>query len=75
MKLDADGKRCVTPEALLVYARQTDLRRVSLGDGVTDDYDVLIGSGVKQATAVDCHVIENRIYWTDTSTEVHINIQ
>jgi len=75
MKLDADGKRCLTPEALLIYARQSDIRRLSLGtDVVADENDILVNSGVEEACAVDCHVSDSRIYWTDTKTKVSLYI-
>jgi hypothetical protein len=77
MELDSlDGKRCVTPKAMLVYARQSDIRRLPLDDAAAadaesdDDDEMVISNGVKRASAVDCHVAEMRIYWTDTSTKV-----
>lgn len=61
-------RTCVVPEAFLLFTNRADIRSISLG---TNSNDVAIPlTGVKEASALDFDVSENRIYWTDVSTKV-----
>lgn len=54
----------VGPEQLLLLARRTDLRRISLN---TDDYtDVILDiQDIQHAVAIDVDPVEQMVYWTD----------
>ncbi|KAL3841911.1 hypothetical protein ACJMK2_020000 [Sinanodonta woodiana] len=65
VKLQADGKTCAKgAENLLLLARRTDIRRISLD---TPDYTAVIlpFDDVKHAIAVDYDPVEGYVYWTD----------
>lgn len=51
-------------EEMLILARRTDLRRISLD---TPDHTAIVMpvSGVKHAIAVDFDPIDGFVYWTD----------
>ena len=55
-------------EQLLLLARRTDLRRISLD---TPDYtDVVLElKEVKHAIAIDYDPVENYVYWTDDEVQ------
>lgn len=61
-------KTCIVPEAFLLFSRHTDIRRISLE---TNNNNVAIPlTGVKEASALDFDVTDNRIYWTDITLKV-----
>uniref|UniRef100_A0AAR2L5U8 EGF-like domain-containing protein n=1 Tax=Pygocentrus nattereri TaxID=42514 RepID=A0AAR2L5U8_PYGNA len=63
LELIADMSTCIVPEAFLLFSRHSDIRRISLE---TNNNNVAIPlSGVKEASALDFDVTDNRIYWTD----------
>ncbi|XP_051546501.1 low-density lipoprotein receptor-related protein 6-like isoform X1 [Myxocyprinus asiaticus] len=63
LELMADLSTCIVPEAFLLFSRHTDIRRISLE---TNNNNVAIPlTGVKEASALDFDVTDNRIYWTD----------
>ncbi|XP_006642533.3 low-density lipoprotein receptor-related protein 5 [Lepisosteus oculatus] len=65
LELLNDMKTCIVPEAFLLFTTRADIRRISLG---TTNNDVAIPlTGVKEASALDFDVSDNRIYWTDVS--------
>ncbi|KAK6472816.1 low-density lipoprotein receptor-related protein 5-like [Huso huso] len=65
LELLGDMKTCIVPEAFLLFTSRADIRRISLG---THNNDVAIPlPGVKEASALDFEVSDNRIYWTDVS--------
>ncbi|XP_031420163.1 low-density lipoprotein receptor-related protein 5 isoform X2 [Clupea harengus] len=67
LELLSDLRTCVVPEAFLLFTNRADIRSISLG---TNSHDVAIPlTGVKEASALDFDVLENRIYWTDVSTK------
>ncbi|XP_041966314.1 low-density lipoprotein receptor-related protein 5 isoform X1 [Alosa sapidissima] len=67
LELLSDLRTCVVPEAFLLFTNRADIRSISLG---TNSNDVAIPlTGVKEASALDFDVAENRIYWTDVSTK------
>ena len=55
---------CIGSEALLVFIRRTDIRKISLD---TPDYTdvVLPVHNISHAIAVDIDPLEGRVYWTD----------
>ncbi|XP_061077917.1 low-density lipoprotein receptor-related protein 5 [Conger conger] len=68
LELLSDLRSCIVPEAFLLFTNRPDIRRISLG---TNSNDVAIPlTGVKEASALDFDVLENRIYWTDVSTKM-----
>ena len=61
-------KTCIVPEAFLLFSRRADIRRISLE---TNNNNVAIPlTGVKEASALDFDVTDNRMYWTDISLKV-----
>ncbi|XP_033004136.1 low-density lipoprotein receptor-related protein 6 isoform X2 [Lacerta agilis] len=65
LELISDMKTCIVPEAFLLFSRRADIRRISLE---TNNNNVAIPlTGVKEASALDFDVTDNRIYWTDIS--------
>ncbi|KAJ8249123.1 hypothetical protein GJAV_G00231420 [Gymnothorax javanicus] len=67
LELLSDLRTCIVPEAFLLFTNRADIRRISLG---TNSNDVAIPlTGVKEASALDFDVLDNRIYWTDVSTK------
>lgn len=51
-----------------MFSRRADIRRISLE---TNNNNVAIPlTGVKEASALDFDVTDNRIYWTDISLKV-----
>uniref|UniRef100_A0A8C6V0X7 Low density lipoprotein receptor-related protein 6 n=1 Tax=Neogobius melanostomus TaxID=47308 RepID=A0A8C6V0X7_9GOBI len=63
LELISDMQTCIVPEAFLLFSRHTDIRRISLE---TNNNNVAIPlTGVKEASALDFDVTDNRIYWTD----------
>lgn len=68
LELLSDLHTCVVPEAFLLFTSRADIRSISLG---TKGNDVAIPlTGIKEASALDFDVSENRIYWTDVSAKV-----
>lgn len=68
LELIADMRTCIVPEAFLLFSRHTDIRRISLE---TNSNNVAIPlTGVKEASALDFDVTDNRIYWTDITLKV-----
>nr|CAD7429275.1 unnamed protein product [Timema monikensis] len=62
-ELTADERTCVVPEAFLLFARRENIGRISIENG---NNDVIIPvTGVKDASALDFDITDNRIYWTD----------
>ncbi|NXC19759.1 LRP5 protein, partial [Corythaeola cristata] len=65
LELLSDMKTCIIPEAFLVFTSRAAIHRISLE---TNNNDVAIPlTGVKEASALDFDVSDNRIYWTDVS--------
>jgi len=60
----------VTPDAYLLYSRHDDIRRVSLGDKVVADDELIVDTSTRSAPAVDCLVSGSRVFWTDSSQKV-----
>lgn len=72
LELIADMRTCIVPEAFLLFSRHTDIRRISLE---TNNNNVAIPlTGVKEASALDFDVTDNRIYWTDITLKVGLSI-
>lgn len=70
LELISDMRTCIVPEAFLLFSRRADIRRISLE---TNNNNVAIPlTGVKEASALDFDVTDNRIYWTDISLKVEI---
>ncbi|RWS07569.1 low-density lipoprotein receptor-related protein 6-like protein [Dinothrombium tinctorium] len=65
-----DKKTCArSAQKLLLLARRTDIRKISLD--TPDHTDMVIPlKGMKHATAVDYDPIEEKIYWTDDGVGV-----
>lgn len=61
-------KTCIVPEAFLLFSRRADIRRISLETNNNNVASPL--TGVKEASALDFDVTDNRIYWTDISLKV-----
>ncbi|XP_077312028.1 low-density lipoprotein receptor-related protein 5 isoform X1 [Lithobates pipiens] len=63
LELLGDMRTCIIPEAFLVFTSRAAIHRISLE---TNNNNVAIPlTGVKEASALDFDVSDNRIYWTD----------
>ncbi|XP_060033222.1 low-density lipoprotein receptor-related protein 5 isoform X2 [Erinaceus europaeus] len=63
LELLGDLRTCIVPEAFLLFSSRAAIHRISLE---TANSDVAIPlAGVKEASALDFHVADNHIYWTD----------
>lgn len=69
LELIADMKTCIVPEAFLLFSRHTDIRRISLETNNNNNVAIPL-TGVKEASALDFDVTDNRIYWTDITLKV-----
>ena len=68
LELLPDSKTCIQPDAFLLFSKRSDIRRISLE---TNHNDVIIPlSGVKEPSALDFDINDNRIYWTDIKLKV-----
>lgn len=70
VRLLDDAKTCADgPQEILLLARRTDIRRISLD---TPDYtDVVLQlQGIRHTIAVDYDPEEHKIYWTDDETQM-----
>ncbi|TRY82715.1 hypothetical protein DNTS_018776 [Danionella cerebrum] len=71
LELRADRNECVVPEAFLLFSRHTDIRRISLEVPHSaphmhaHSHTSIPLTGVKEASALDFDITDNRIYWTD----------
>ncbi|XP_061406856.1 low-density lipoprotein receptor-related protein 6-like [Lethenteron reissneri] len=65
-ELLADARTCVVPKAFLLFSRRGDIRRISLETNARGDVAIPL-AGIKEASALDFDVADNRIYWTDIS--------
>ena len=55
---------CTGPQKILLLARRTDLRRISLD--TTDYTDVVLQlDNIKHAIALDYDPVDEHVYWTD----------
>lgn len=68
LELMKDSKTCIVPEAFLLFAHRTDIRRISLEYNYNNVIIPL--QGVQEATALDFDINDSRIYWTDTDLKV-----
>ncbi|XP_053544801.1 low-density lipoprotein receptor-related protein 5 [Bombina bombina] len=67
LELLSDMRTCIIPEAFLVFTSRAAIHRISLE---TSNNDVVMPlTGVKEASALDFDVSDNRIYWTDISSK------
>lgn len=70
LELVSNGKTCIVPDAFLLFTRGQDIRRMSLE---TSHRVVPIPiQGVKDALAIDFHINDSRIYWTDADQKVNL---
>ncbi|XP_063231013.1 low-density lipoprotein receptor-related protein 6 isoform X2 [Bacillus rossius redtenbacheri] len=66
-ELTSDSRTCVVPEAFLLFARRENIGRISIENG---NNDVMIPvTGVRDASALDFDITDNRIYWTDVKVK------
>lgn len=68
-ELSTDLKTCVIPEAFLLIARRTEIRRISLQ---SNHQDLIPIGGIQEQkiAAFDYDITDNRIYWTDVRNKV-----
>jgi low density lipoprotein receptor-related protein 5/6 len=62
-ELTMDGQTCIVPDAFLLFTKRENIGRISIENANTDS--IIPVTGVKDATALDLDIAENRIYWTD----------
>jgi len=70
MRLQLDNRTCVTPDAYLLYSRHDGVHRVSLGDSVVADDELVVETAASSASAIDCLVSGSQVFWTDSSQKV-----
>ncbi|XP_029038470.2 low-density lipoprotein receptor-related protein 6 isoform X1 [Osmia bicornis bicornis] len=74
-ELTKDKKTCVVPDAFMLFARKGNIGRISIENANNDNIIPL--TGVRDASALDFNIADNRIYWTDvklkTITRAFIN--
>ncbi|XP_037945125.1 low-density lipoprotein receptor-related protein 6 [Teleopsis dalmanni] len=69
-ELANDKKTCVIPEALLLFARQEHIGRISIDNNEGNHNDEKIPfKDVRDAHAMDVDVAERRLYWTDLKSK------
>ena len=74
LELRADARTCVQPDSFLVFTRAADIRLLSLRHSGAATAPIPLGAGVRQATALDFHIADNRIYWSDVSLKVGLKV-
>ncbi|XP_011500691.1 PREDICTED: low-density lipoprotein receptor-related protein 6 isoform X2 [Ceratosolen solmsi marchali] len=62
-ELTKDMKTCVVPEAFLLFTRKDKIRRNSIENANNDN--IIPITGIKDASALDFEISDNRLYWTD----------
>ncbi|XP_012250592.2 low-density lipoprotein receptor-related protein 6 [Athalia rosae] len=62
-ELTKDKRTCVVPDAFLLFARKENIGRISIENANNDN--IIPVTGVKDASALDFDMSDNRIYWTD----------
>ena len=68
LELISMGKKCIVPEAFLLFTTEADIKRMSLS---SQHRVVPIPlKGIKKAQAIDFDIGGNKIYWTDLSLQV-----
>lgn len=74
-ELESNRRTCVVPEAFLLFARKENIGRISIENPFNDA--IIPASGIKDASALDFDIKDNRIYWTDVKakaiTRAYIN--
>lgn len=63
LELVSNGKTCIVPEAFLLFTSHHDIKRMSLE--TNHRIRPIPIKGVKTALAIDFHIADDRIYWTD----------
>lgn len=65
------GKKCIVPEAFLLFTRESEIKRMSLSS-----YRVVVVplKGVEKALSIDFDFGDNRIYWTDGKALVGLDL-
>ncbi|XP_015518016.1 low-density lipoprotein receptor-related protein 6 isoform X1 [Neodiprion lecontei] len=62
-ELTKDERTCVIPDAFLLFSRKENIGRISIENANNDN--IIPVTGVKDASALDFDMSDNRIYWTD----------
>uniref|UniRef100_A0A1B6BXD2 EGF-like domain-containing protein n=1 Tax=Clastoptera arizonana TaxID=38151 RepID=A0A1B6BXD2_9HEMI len=62
-ELATDKKTCVVPKAFILFARKENIGRLSIENAHNEA--IIPVTGVKDASALDFDMADNRIYWTD----------
>lgn len=68
LELLSNGKTCIVPEAFLLFTSHYDIKRMSLE--TNHRIRPIPIKGVKTALAIDFHIADDRIYWTDGDLKV-----
>ena len=72
LELISKGKKCIVPEAFLLFTRERDIKRVSLSE--SHRVVPIPLKGIEKAMSIDFDIGDNRIYWTDGDLMVRIVI-
>ncbi|XP_076640079.1 low-density lipoprotein receptor-related protein 6 isoform X1 [Colletes latitarsis] len=74
-ELTKDKRTCIVPDAFMLFAKKENIGRISIENANNDNIIPL--TGIKDASALDFNIADNRIYWTDvklkTITRAFIN--
>ncbi|KAG7206637.1 hypothetical protein KM043_000315 [Ampulex compressa] len=66
-ELSKNKRTCIVPDAFLLFARKENIGRISMEN--PDNDNIIPLTGVKDASALDFNMADNRIYWTDVKVK------
>ncbi|XP_049808128.1 low-density lipoprotein receptor-related protein 6 [Schistocerca nitens] len=66
-ELATDNRTCVIPEAFLLFVRKENIGRISIENN--NNVVNIPVTGIKDASALDFDINDNRIYWTDVKAK------
>ncbi|WAR02016.1 LRP6-like protein [Mya arenaria] len=65
LELINQGKKCIVPEAFLLFTQEEDIKRMSLSTSTAHRVVPIPLKGIKKVLSIDFDIGDNRIYWTD----------
>lgn len=71
LELIDKGKKCIIPEAFLLFTREAEIKRMSLSTHRVISVPL---KGIEKALSIDFDIGDNRIYWTDGKAMVKHNV-
>ncbi|KAH3884133.1 hypothetical protein DPMN_008105 [Dreissena polymorpha] len=65
LELINNGKKCIAPDAFLLFTREEDIKRMSLSISTAHRVTSLPLKDIEKVLSIDFDIGDNRIYWTD----------